>query len=243
MFIDERLPRMGDADLFRRLEPLGVQARRFALEPDAGPGNTAGGSACTPTRPPCAGWRATGWRASPRVWVSPTGPRHWRAQADALRDEILKRAWNERPRRHRRARSTTTSSTPACCSCPSSACWPASDERFVRTCAVIGKELSRNGFIMRYTAEDDFGLPETAFLVCQFWYIDALASLGRTEEARELFVDLLARRNALRPAVRGHPSRDGRAVGQPAADLLDGRHRQLPAASCRAAGSTPGQQT
>ena len=37
MFIDERLPRMGDADLFRRLEPLGVQARRFALEPDAGP--------------------------------------------------------------------------------------------------------------------------------------------------------------------------------------------------------------
>jgi len=37
MFIDERLPRMGDAALFRRLEPLGVKARRFALEPDAGP--------------------------------------------------------------------------------------------------------------------------------------------------------------------------------------------------------------
>ena len=37
MFIDERLPRMGDATLFRRLEPLGKQAVRFALEPDAGP--------------------------------------------------------------------------------------------------------------------------------------------------------------------------------------------------------------
>lgn len=37
MFIDERLPRMGDAALFHRLEPLGVQARRFAFEPDAGP--------------------------------------------------------------------------------------------------------------------------------------------------------------------------------------------------------------
>ena len=37
MFIDERLPRMGDADLFRRLEPLGMQACRFAMEPDAGP--------------------------------------------------------------------------------------------------------------------------------------------------------------------------------------------------------------
>ena len=66
----------------------------------------------------------------------------------------------------------------------------------MRTCKVIGKELGRNGFIMRYTAEDDFGLPETAFLVCQFWYIDALESLGRIDEARELFLDLLARRNS-----------------------------------------------
>ena len=72
---------------------------------------------------------------------------------------------------------------------------PPNDERFVRTCTVIGKELSRNGFIMRYTQRDDFGLPETAFLVCQFWYIDALVSLGRTHEARELFDDLLRRRN------------------------------------------------
>ncbi len=31
---------------------------------------------------------------------------------------------------------------------------------------------------MRYTAADDFGLPETAFLVCNFWYIDALAQVG-----------------------------------------------------------------
>jgi len=49
---------------------------------------------------------------------------------------------------------------------------------------------------MRYTARDDFGMPETAFLVCQFWYIDALVSLGRTQEARELFSDLLTRRNS-----------------------------------------------
>ena len=66
----------------------------------------------------------------------------------------------------------------------------------MRTCEIIGKELNRNGFIMRYTAEDDFGLPETAFLVCQFWYIDALVGLDRKDEARELFTDLLARRNS-----------------------------------------------
>ena len=32
---------------------------------------------------------------------------------------------------------------------------------------------------MRYAAEDDFGMPETEFLVCRFWLIDALAALGR----------------------------------------------------------------
>jgi GH15 family glucan-1,4-alpha-glucosidase len=56
--------------------------------------------------------------------------------------------------------------------------------------------LMRNGRIMRYTARDDFGWPETAFLVCNFWYIDALAAVGRRDEARELFGDLLERRNA-----------------------------------------------
>jgi GH15 family glucan-1,4-alpha-glucosidase len=49
---------------------------------------------------------------------------------------------------------------------------------------------------MRYTNDDDFGTPTTAFLVCNFWYIDALAAIGRREEARAMFVDLLARRNA-----------------------------------------------
>ena len=39
-------------------------------------------------------------------------------------------------------------------------------------------------------------MPETAFLVCTFWYVDALAAVGRKDEARALFRNLLARRNA-----------------------------------------------
>ncbi len=71
-----------------------------------------------------------------------------------------------------------------------------SDPRFVRTCETIGRELGRGTRIMRYTAQDDFGTPETAFLVCNFWYIDALVSIGRRDEAREMFEGLLERRNA-----------------------------------------------
>jgi GH15 family glucan-1,4-alpha-glucosidase len=119
---------------------------------------------------------------------------HWRKHAQLLRSEILERAWNER----RGAIVGALDDHELDASVlllPELGLLPASDERFVRTCEVIGKELNQNGFIMRYNAEDDFGRPEAAFLVCQFWYIDALASLGRKDEAREMFADLLSRRN------------------------------------------------
>ena len=195
MFIDERLPRMGDADLFRRLEPLGVQARRLALEPDAGPWEYRGRQRVhTHSATMC--WVACDRlaRIAARLGLSDRAA-HWHAEAHALRDQILKRAWNER--RGALAGALDHDELDASVLLlPELGLMPASDERFVRTCAVIGKALSRNGFIMRYTAVDDFGLPETAFLACQFWYIDALESLGRIEEARELFVDVLARRNS-----------------------------------------------
>jgi GH15 family glucan-1,4-alpha-glucosidase len=56
--------------------------------------------------------------------------------------------------------------------------------------------LIGNGRIMRYTADDDFGAPETAFLACNFWYIEALALVGCRDEAREFFIGLLDRRNS-----------------------------------------------
>src|ERR1700726_3323287 len=57
------------------------------------------------------------------------------------------------------------------------------------------RELLREKHVVRYTAADDFGLPTTAFLICRFWLVDAWWSLGRREEAYELFVDALAYRN------------------------------------------------
>jgi pentatricopeptide repeat protein len=38
-------------------------------------------------------------------------------------------------------------------------------------------------------------VPSNAFNICTFWYIDALARLGRADEARELFEHMLACRN------------------------------------------------
>ena len=53
------------------------------------------------------------------------------------------------------------------------------------------------GLLRRYTAADDFGVPEAAFTVCSFWLVEALTILGRTDEARELFERLLSLHNGL----------------------------------------------
>ena len=71
------------------------------------------------------------------------------------------------------------------------------DPRFVATVRAIGKQLKRGDFVFRYTTPDDFGTPANAFLVCTFWYINALASIGDRDEARRMFEYVLACRNRL----------------------------------------------
>jgi len=73
----------------------------------------------------------------------------------------------------------------------------ADDPRYVATVDAIGKALRRGPHMFRYVVPDDFGAPETSFTICSFWYADALARIGRVEEARAMFETLLASRNAL----------------------------------------------
>jgi GH15 family glucan-1,4-alpha-glucosidase len=62
----------------------------------------------------------------------------------------------------------------------------------------IEKELKTpNGLLYRYRHRDDFGEPETTFLICAFWYIEALACVGRVGEAIEEFEKILTYSNHL----------------------------------------------
>ncbi len=62
----------------------------------------------------------------------------------------------------------------------------------------IEKELkSEDGLFHRYKHVDDFGAPETTFLICAFWYVEALTCVDRTEEAIEIFENLLQYSNHL----------------------------------------------
>ena len=54
-----------------------------------------------------------------------------------------------------------------------------------------------NGLFYRYLYSDDFGKPKTTFLICAFWYVEALASVGRIEDAQREFANLLQYSNHL----------------------------------------------
>ncbi len=57
-------------------------------------------------------------------------------------------------------------------------------ERAARHLESLEKDLMTSGGLLhRYTHADDFGVPSTAFLVCSFWYAEALAAMGRVEAA------------------------------------------------------------
>lgn len=77
---------------------------------------------------------------------------------------------------------------------------PASDPRVQGTVEAIQRDLTEDGFVLRYRTEANTdGLPgdEGVFLLCTFWMADCLHLIGRHEEARELFERLLGLRNDL----------------------------------------------
>ncbi len=64
------------------------------------------------------------------------------------------------------------------------------DPRMVSTVEKSYQHLVKQGFTFRYIAEDEFGLPENAFIVCTFWMINALYLIGEERKARDMFENM-----------------------------------------------------
>lgn len=56
---------------------------------------------------------------------------------------------------------------------------------------------SDNDFIFRYRDTDDFGETHSSFMICGFWYAEALACVGRIDDAQEIFTKLVNTGNHL----------------------------------------------
>ncbi|WP_422366360.1 glycoside hydrolase family 15 protein [Pelagibius sp.] len=195
-FFDRRLDHPGDMGLFERLEALGAQALKLWDQPDAGLWELR-------TRQQVHTYSSVMcWAACDRL-AKIAGrlnlaerQSHWTAAAEDIRSGILDRAWNNDLQSL--VSTFEGSDLDASLLCLHEIGFlPANDPRFLGTLDQIEKQLKQGRFIQRYAAPDDFGSPEVAFNVCTFWYIDALAAVGRTEEARELFETMLAARNAM----------------------------------------------
>ena len=53
------------------------------------------------------------------------------------------------------------------------------------------------GFYFRYLRTDDFGHPQSSFVICSFWVVQGLARLGRLEEAQQIMTQVLTDANHL----------------------------------------------
>ncbi|WP_140719314.1 glycoside hydrolase family 15 protein [Pseudomonas sp. Hp2] len=212
LFFDQRLKDPGDEHTFRRLEPLGERAYALHDVPDAGLWEFRGRAEVhTYTAAMC-------WAACDRL--SKIAHRlglderigYWRERADTIRQRVLQDAWSEE--RNHFTDTLGGHRLDASLLLLADIGIVASDDlRFIATVEAIGRTLKHGDSLYRYIAPDDFGEPETSFTICTFWYIDALAAIGRMDEARQLFESVLARRNHLGLLSEDLAFEDGEAWG------------------------------
>ncbi|HUY65070.1 MAG TPA: glycoside hydrolase family 15 protein, partial [Acidimicrobiales bacterium] len=92
------------------------------------------------------------------------------------------------------------------------------DRRVVSTVEAIGRELTEDGFVLRYRAAaahhvDGLEGREGAFLACSFWMADCLHMIGRHDDAHALFERLMGLRNDLGLLAEEYDAVLGRQVG------------------------------
>ncbi|MEX2450409.1 MAG: glycoside hydrolase family 15 protein [Rhodospirillales bacterium] len=195
-FFDRRLTRPGDIRLFERLESVGEQCVNLYDKPDAGLWELRT-QANVHTYSAVMCWIGTDRLARIAAHLGlPARTAYWREQADAIRSVILEKGFSKKLNSF--VQSFGNGELDASLLLLHEFGFiDAMDPRFIGTVEAVEKHLRRGNFLFRYTVDDDFGTPQNAFNVCTFWYIDALAAIGRTEEARELFEHMLANRNHL----------------------------------------------
>nr|WP_314072991.1 glycoside hydrolase family 15 protein [uncultured Roseococcus sp.] len=194
MFFDRRLPSPGDEALYRRLVPIGDRAEQAALTPDAGIWEYRGRARIhTFSAAMCWGAVDRLGRIAAHLGLKEEAA-DWKRRADRLKDAILDGAWNASSGALQEVFGGEGLDA-ALLLLPEIGLLPPSDPRFVATVEAIERELMRDGLLLRYGLPDDFGVPDTAFLVCSFWLVDALHSIGRKEDARKLFEKILSLRN------------------------------------------------
>jgi GH15 family glucan-1,4-alpha-glucosidase len=142
-------------------------------------------------------------------------PERWRRTAAEIHREVCEKGWDAE-------RGTFTqyygadALDAALLLIPRVGFLPADDDRVAGTVAAVERELMQDGFVLRYPTEGGAdGLPpgEGAFLPCSFWLVDALARIGRRDDALALYDRLSALANDVGLFSEEYDADTGRLVG------------------------------
>lgn len=194
-FFDQRLEIAVGMTEFQRLEKVGEQAFALHDKPDAGLWELRS-RARVHTSSSVMCWAGCDRLAkiAAHFGISERAV-FWRHRAERIKKTVLEQAWSEK--RGAFVESFGGHTLDASVLLMSEVGFiKATDPLFISTVEQLEKTLARGPFMLRYEEADDFGVPETSFNVCAFWRVDALARIGRIDEAREIFEELLATRNA-----------------------------------------------
>jgi GH15 family glucan-1,4-alpha-glucosidase len=119
---------------------------------------------------------------------------HWRAEADGIRAFLDENGWDDERGSYVRA----TDQPELDASLLTLALFeflPGDDPRLQGTVEAVRRELAEGPLVRRYRGEDGVSGEEGFFLACSFWLVDALARLGRVEEASALMDELVGLAN------------------------------------------------
>jgi GH15 family glucan-1,4-alpha-glucosidase len=120
----------------------------------------------------------------------------FRANRDAIREEIETRGYNERIGSYTRTFDGDEMDA-SLLTLPLYGYIEGTHPRMRSTCARIQEKLARGGLVYRYEAGTDDGLPpgEGAFGICSFWAVECMARGGSVGAATGAFERLLAYAN------------------------------------------------
>ncbi|MDX1918017.1 MAG: glycoside hydrolase family 15 protein [Candidatus Caenarcaniphilales bacterium] len=138
--------------------------------------------------------------------------RRWRKAADRMKETILEKCWSDElksftqsyERRFHDASNLLIAHFGLI---------PPTDQRIRMMVDSTKESLCRGDYVYRYVNQDDFGEPESAFLICSFWLVDLMAVSGRRKEAREYFEKLLRASNHLGLFAEDIDPKNGRLLG------------------------------
>ncbi|MEM1147411.1 MAG: glycoside hydrolase family 15 protein [Pseudomonadota bacterium] len=195
-FFDDRLLAKAGALEFEHFEQVGDRAYQVYNTPDAGIWEFRG-IAHVHTSSAIMCWAACDRLAKIADAIGrPDRSTHWHQRADEIRDTILAESWNDSRQAFTAAFGGDDLDASVLLMAEIGFIDPL-DPRYVATVERIDDELRVGSHVYRYRMEDDFGKPKTAFTACTFWHIDALARIGRIEEARAMFETVLSTRTKL----------------------------------------------